>query len=175
MDCLAPLLTSTSSTAYSRLLSAAGKQGVQAVLCAPRLQVLIIPVLHQLAKHNQHVVPVKMSFANVQGWPEPYVYGVNTVFLAGKSSNIRSYTVYIYGSGQFYKCRTSTNKRSPFNLLQIAFRSALVPALGVYRVRPLCERAKVIKPRCLAVFSANFQKFRSLSVLLILATQRGMR
>ena len=29
-----------------------------------------------------------------------YIYGVYTVFLAGKSPNIRSYTVYIYGSGQ---------------------------------------------------------------------------
>jgi len=32
--------------------------------------------------------------------PEPYIYGVYTVILAGKSPNIRSYTVYIYGSGQ---------------------------------------------------------------------------
>jgi len=28
------------------------------------------------------------------------MYGVYTVFLAGELSNIRSYTVYIYGSGQ---------------------------------------------------------------------------
>jgi len=34
------------------------------------------------------------------GWPEPYINGVYTVFLAGKSPNIRSYTVFIYGSGQ---------------------------------------------------------------------------
>jgi hypothetical protein len=31
-----------------------------------------------------------------QGWPEPYIYGVYTVFLAGKSPYIRSCTVYIY-------------------------------------------------------------------------------
>ena len=31
-----------------------------------------------------------------------YIYGVYTVFLAGKSPNIRSYTVCIYGSGQPY-------------------------------------------------------------------------
>jgi len=31
-----------------------------------------------------------------------YIYGVCTVFLAGKSPNIRSYTAYIYGSGQPY-------------------------------------------------------------------------
>ena len=28
------------------------------------------------------------------------IYGVYTVFLAGESPNIRSYTVYIYGFGQ---------------------------------------------------------------------------
>jgi len=38
----------------------------------------------------------------MQGWPGPFIYGVYTVFLAGKSPNIRSYTVYIYGSGQPY-------------------------------------------------------------------------
>jgi len=36
------------------------------------------------------------------GWPDPYTctykYGVYTVFLAGRSPNIRSYTLYIYGS-----------------------------------------------------------------------------
>jgi len=44
------------------------------------------------------------------GWPEPYIYGVYTVFLAGKSPNIWSYGVYtvlanptyINGSGQPY-------------------------------------------------------------------------
>jgi hypothetical protein len=33
-----------------------------------------------------------------------YIYGLQTVFLAGKSPNVRSYTVYIYDSGQPYKC-----------------------------------------------------------------------
>ena len=32
------------------------------------------------------------------------MYGVYTVFLAGKSPKIRSYTMYIYGSGQPYIC-----------------------------------------------------------------------
>ena len=36
----------------------------------------------------------------MQGWPEPHIYSVHTVFLAGKSPNIRSYTVHIHGSGQ---------------------------------------------------------------------------
>ena len=31
-----------------------------------------------------------------------YIYGVNAAFLAGKSPNIRSYTVHIYGAGQPY-------------------------------------------------------------------------
>jgi len=31
-----------------------------------------------------------------------YIYGVCTVFLAGKSPNIRLYTVYTFGSGQPY-------------------------------------------------------------------------
>jgi len=34
------------------------------------------------------------------GWPEPYMYGVCTVSMAGASTNLRSFTVYIYGSGQ---------------------------------------------------------------------------
>ena len=51
----------------------------------------------------------------LKDWPEPimhaiylglartiYTYGVCTVFLAGRSPNIRSYTVYVYGSGQPY-------------------------------------------------------------------------
>jgi len=35
---------------------------------------------------------------------EPYIYGVYTAFLAGKSPSIQSYTVYTYGSGQPYTC-----------------------------------------------------------------------
>ena len=47
--------------------------------------------------------------APVQGWPEPYMYHICTVyiptaFLAAKAPNIRSYTVCIYGSGQPYSC-----------------------------------------------------------------------
>ena len=34
------------------------------------------------------------------GWTEPYVNGVYTVFLAGESPNIRSYTVHIQYFGQ---------------------------------------------------------------------------
>jgi len=33
-----------------------------------------------------------------------YIYGVYTVLLAEILPNIRSYTVYIYGSGQPYIC-----------------------------------------------------------------------
>ena len=35
-----------------------------------------------------------------QNYIYKYIYGVYTFFLAGKSPNIRSYTVHIYGSGQ---------------------------------------------------------------------------
>jgi hypothetical protein len=37
------------------------------------------------------------------------MYGAYTVFLEGKSPNIRSYTVHIYGSGQPYVCCVKTN------------------------------------------------------------------
>jgi len=49
----------------------------------------------------------------IQGWPEPHIYGVHTVFLAGESPNIRSHTVYICGSGQPYtqRIRTKESKR----------------------------------------------------------------
>jgi len=43
-----------------------------------------------------------MIYAHTQGCPEPYIYGVYTVFLAGESSNILLNTVYKYGSGQPY-------------------------------------------------------------------------
>jgi len=63
---------------------------------------------HQLPFHNPHIntwapmwVTVLMSVSRV-GQNQTFIgiYGVNTVFLAGKSSYIRSYTVCIYGSGQ---------------------------------------------------------------------------
>ena len=46
--------------------------------------------------------PFFQFFSLFQGWPEPYIIGVYTVFLAGKSPKLRSYTMYIYGSGQPY-------------------------------------------------------------------------
>ena len=49
-------------------------------------------------------------FASFYGWPEPYTYGVYTVVLAGNSPYIRSYTVYIYGSGQLYKFHSADNR-----------------------------------------------------------------
>ena len=39
---------------------------------------------------------------NVWFWPTLYIYGEYMVFLAGKSSYIRSHTVFIFGSGQPY-------------------------------------------------------------------------
>jgi len=43
-----------------------------------------------------------LRFIEIFVGPEPYVYCVYAVCLAGKSPNIRSYTVHIYGSGQPY-------------------------------------------------------------------------
>ena len=34
--------------------------------------------------------------AHTQGWPEPYTYGLYTVFPAGKSPTIRPYTGGVY-------------------------------------------------------------------------------
>ena len=58
------------------------------------------------------------------GLPEPYIYGADTVFLAGKSLNIRSYTAYIYGSAnpnhaQPFKTSDTTlwdNRLNPYPL-----------------------------------------------------------
>ena len=38
----------------------------------------------------------------MQGWPEPCIHGVYTVFSAGKPPNIHCFAVNIYGSGQPY-------------------------------------------------------------------------
>ena len=44
-------------------------------------------------------------------WSGPYIYiySVYTVFLAGKLRNIRSYTVYINGSGQPRACASQSS------------------------------------------------------------------
>ena len=43
------------------------------------------------------------------GSGQPYIYGVHTVSLAGKSPYIRSYTVCLYSSGQPYACSKNCN------------------------------------------------------------------
>jgi len=43
------------------------------------------------------------------------IYGVHTVFLAGKSPYLRLYTVHIYGSGQPYACVMSVNEWKGFS------------------------------------------------------------
>ena len=58
---------------------------------------------------------------HTQGWPEPYIHGVYTVFLAGKSPKTRSYTVYICGSGQvrgYMKSKDSPSTSSQVKTVQ---------------------------------------------------------
>jgi len=59
-------------------------------------------------KHAQCHIPRLLTLTNTcLGWAKTiYIHGVYTVILAGKSPNIRSHTVYIYGSGQPYTCQT---------------------------------------------------------------------
>jgi hypothetical protein len=53
-----------------------------------------------------HVWGAVVVLAYMWGWPGPYIYWyircIHTVFSAGISQYIRSYTVQIYGSGQPY-------------------------------------------------------------------------
>ena len=69
---------------------------------------------------------------NVQGWPEPYIYGVYTVYLAGKSPYIRSYTVYIYGSSQPYKCSPPYTGASRYN------NCSCLPSLNILQTCSYC-------------------------------------
>jgi len=49
------------------------------------------------------VIPLpKIPYMHRVGQNHIYIYGVYTAFLAGKSPNVRSYMVYVYGSGQPY-------------------------------------------------------------------------
>ena len=75
---------------------------------------------------------------NIQGWPEPYIYGVYTVFLAGKSPNIRSYTVYTYGSGQPYKYIFVRVHGSRHDVKETCPGSWVIAASGCARQR--CKR-----------------------------------
>jgi hypothetical protein len=71
----------------------------------PTLPVCIYRIYMVLANLPVCIYRIYMVLANPmykQGWPEPYICGVYTVFLAGKSSNIRSYGVYIHSSCQPY-------------------------------------------------------------------------
>jgi hypothetical protein len=77
------------------------------------------PVLKQASPALHNAAAVKV---NMQDWPEPYIYGVCTVLLVGKSPNIWSYTVYIYGHGQPYKhnLNTALERVTLFKLLKQA-------------------------------------------------------
>jgi len=58
--------------------------------------------LHHNLRHIAHVSLACISLTSIGLARTMYIYGVYTVFLTGKSPDIRSYTVYIYGSGQPY-------------------------------------------------------------------------
>jgi len=50
---------------------------------------------------KQTVAQLKVTLEiGTYGWPELYIYGVHTVFLAWKSPNIRCIYTHIYVSGQ---------------------------------------------------------------------------
>ena len=44
--------------------------------------------------------------ADIRFWPTLYIYSVYMIFMAGKSPNVRSYMVHLYGCGQPYICCT---------------------------------------------------------------------
>ena len=63
-----------------------------------------------------------VSVEDLKGWPEPYIHGVISVFLAGKSTNIRSNTVYIYGAGKldkFLMLRTTLLVNTPTDVFPL--------------------------------------------------------
>ena len=57
----------------------------------------IWPYIWWFPCHKYRIYTVYIWF-----WPTLYIYGVYTVFLARKSPNIRSHSVYMYGCGQPY-------------------------------------------------------------------------
>ena len=71
------------------------------------------------------MVTTKSYTLHIKGWPKPHIYGVYTVILAGKSPNIRSYTEYIYSSGQPY-------------IYTVLVNPSYVPSVGVLGFR-LCS------------------------------------
>ena len=69
-------------------------------VCVCAKQLLVRANVRQAATDHVHVC----NQAACLGLPEPCIYGVYTVLWAGELPFIRSYTVYIYGSGQPYAC-----------------------------------------------------------------------
>jgi len=65
-----------------------------------------------------HLPSHQLSRISRVGQNHIYIYGVYTAFLAGKSPNIRSCTVHIYGSGQPYAFLISSHNAVAFTLEQ---------------------------------------------------------
>jgi hypothetical protein len=90
------------------------------------------------------------------------MYGVYTVFLAGKSPNIRSYMVYTYGSGQPYSYTRAGGVRSIFGR-EITEHTVVYgvyirfwPTLLIYTCR-WCGRSCALlmaTPKCAALTSS---------------------
>jgi len=78
-----------------RLLECASVGGLPAVLAPIRRSVSLCACVGEVSafQHTHTYLGLARTI---------YIYGVFTVILAGKSPKIRSYTVYIYGSGQPY-------------------------------------------------------------------------
>ena len=68
-------------------------------VCTVSFGRVITNILYCNVQCNYMVWPTLRN-ARDSGLPEPYIYGIYTVFLIGKSLNTRSCTMYIYGSGQ---------------------------------------------------------------------------
>jgi len=76
-----------------------GSQGC-CVVAGRRIPVSRVMVIMLLCRVGQNHIYIYIYIR----WPEPYIYiyGVCTVFLAGKSPSIRCMYTYAYGSGQPY-------------------------------------------------------------------------
>ena len=95
-------------------ISGSRKWAVQCIVISP----ICVPSLLISDAAQLQALPVLQMFR--VGLNHIYI-GVYTVFLAGKSPNIRSYTMYIYSSGKPYKfCMLYTGTLYPRHVLHMS-------------------------------------------------------